>query len=344
MKVSIVIPCYNAEKYIEQCIESILVTKLENVEIIAINDGSKDNTLKKLYEIKEKFNLHNLHILNQENQGLSETRNVGINIASGKYIVFIDNDDWVEHYYLDTLFEKIETGYDAVYVSYNRCYEKTKEPRILNLDGVYNSSEVKRRLLGLYEKELSDPSQADSIVTAWAKIYKVDIIKSKNIKFVSNKEIGTEDLLFNLQYVEYSNNILIKDIPIYNYRRNNIESLTSSYRPLLFQQWQKKYDYILKTISINTNEHITAFENRIALSIIGIGLNEINNTEGIGVVFENLNNYLNHPRYQKAYKTLDFKYFPIHWKLFFMAAKYKQVLILYLLLIGMNRIINKNSR
>lgn len=91
MKISIIIPCYNVEKYISDCLNSILTQDFKEYEIICVNDGSTDNTLKIIKSYRKKYS--NIKIINQSNQGLSVARNIGMKFATGKYIYFVDSDD-----------------------------------------------------------------------------------------------------------------------------------------------------------------------------------------------------------------------------------------------------------
>ena len=95
--ISIIVPVYNCEEYIEKCIDSILHQTYQNFEVIVINDGSKDNTLEKL---KKYINKNKITIISIENNGVSNARNLGIKNSKGDYICFIDSDDWVEKEYL----------------------------------------------------------------------------------------------------------------------------------------------------------------------------------------------------------------------------------------------------
>ena len=94
MKLSVVIPCYNVEKFVQKCANSILVQKGFDCELILVNDGSKDNTLHVLENLAIKDN--RIKVINQENKGLSGARNTGIENAKGEYIMFVDADDWLE--------------------------------------------------------------------------------------------------------------------------------------------------------------------------------------------------------------------------------------------------------
>ena len=94
INVSIVIPVYNVEKYLKQCLESVVNQTLDKIEVICINDGSTDNSLNILKEYEKKYN--NIIIIDQENKGPGFARNIGMKRASGKYIYFLDSDDYIE--------------------------------------------------------------------------------------------------------------------------------------------------------------------------------------------------------------------------------------------------------
>jgi len=340
--ISIIVPCYNVAAYVEQCVYSIMSNSYRKLEIILINDGSTDTTGEILEHLKQTED--RIKVIHQENKGLSAARNLGIQTAIGEYITFVDSDDWVAPNYLECMSTAIEGNYDLVATTYNRVFHNTTMPRDLMIKGKVKSSRLKRRIIGLLGKELKDPSQADSLVTVWGKLYKSSLIKNNNLSFVDVNEVGTaEDLLFNLSYLkEATGESFIINQPLYYYRKYNASSFTSQYKKDLFFKWQKLFNYI-KT-NITTVEDQTAFQNRICLSMIGLGLNELSNPNGFQEQLKNLKAIRNSEVYELAYQKLVLRYFPLHWKLFFAAAKYNQIKLLYLLLIGISKIQNsKNS-
>ena len=118
-KVSIIIPVYNAYTVIDKCIQSIINQTYKNIEIILINDGSKDKSIEKLNYYEKKYK--NIKIINKKNEGVSKTRNLGIKKATGKYIMFIDNDDYIDNTYVETLLNEIKNSEaDCVYSGYRR--------------------------------------------------------------------------------------------------------------------------------------------------------------------------------------------------------------------------------
>lgn len=197
-KVSIIIPVYNSEKFINKCVDSVLEQSFKDYEIILINDGSKDNSKEILNEYKEKYP-EKITVIHQENMGVSKTRNNAIKMAKGKYIMFIDNDDFIDKDYIDVFVKEIEEqDYDVVLGGYRRPNEE-----------------------GKIVKELKLPQEEWAkfmIFAPWAKIYKKDYLIKNNIEFLP-VNIG-EDVYFNLQAMMISNKIKIIDYIGYNWYFN----------------------------------------------------------------------------------------------------------------------------
>lgn len=338
MKLSVVIPCYNVEKFVQKCANSILVQKGFDCELIFVNDGSKDNTLHVLENLVVKDN--RIKVINQQNQGLSGARNTGIENATGEYIMFIDADDWLEPNAFELILDKFNQE-DLFCFSYNRVFENKVLPRDLKINGNHIASSIQRRIIGLIDAELSDPSQADSLVTVWGKLYKTKIIKKNKIEFIDTKIYGNEDAFFNIQYLEYAREVKIMNFPLYNYRKNNFVSYTSLHKHNLFGQWKNLYAKISEIIHAKDAEFRKALNNRIALSIIGLALNETFSEKPFSLKRQKISEILHDDLYQKAYQNLDMKYFPLHWKLFFSFAKSKNATGVLSLSYVMNFLIKK---
>ena len=149
-EVTIVIPVYNSEKYIGRCIDSILNQTFQDFELLIINDGSKDNSQEVVEEYKSRYP-NKITLINQENKGVSKTRNEAIKIANGKYIMFIDNDDYIDNNYIEIYVTKInQTNADIVMGGYRR----------VNIDNKI-----------LFKQRLKNTNWSKYIVLApWAKI------------------------------------------------------------------------------------------------------------------------------------------------------------------------------
>ena len=125
-KVSIVLPVYNAQEYLKRCLDSIFEQNYNNFELIAIDDGSRDNSWEILTDYQNKFS-DKMKTIKQENMGVSKTRNKGIDLATGKYLLFVDNDDYFDSNYIGTFVSEIEKGdLDVVIGGYKRPNSNNK--------------------------------------------------------------------------------------------------------------------------------------------------------------------------------------------------------------------------
>ena len=346
-KISIIVPVYNTEKYLVKCLDSLIHQTFDNIEIVCINDGSTDASLKilKNYESMDK----RIKIIEQTNKGLSEARNVGVKNALANYVMFLDSDDWIDVNACEVAYKTvIEHKADIVMWSYIREFETKALPKkIFDKNDeflVFEGKEaqmIQRRMVGLVGNELKIPENIDALVTAWGKVYRKDIIIKNNVKFIDTKEIGTEDALFNLYVLGYAKKIVFINEYFNHYRKDNMQSLTSNYKERLYSQWKNLFSYMEVYIKANDLDATfqQAWNNRIALSIVGLGLNIMQSKmSGLNKVRE-IKKIISSPEYRKAYKQLTLKYFPLHWKIFYGCAKYKCGLGIYLLLMCIRKVI-----
>lgn len=344
--VSIIVPVYNVERYLPQCLDSVVNQTYKNIEVICVNDGSPDNSIKILEDYSAKD--PRIKVVSQKNQGLSGARNTGIKYASGKFIMFVDSDDWIDLDTCQLAVNAAETNdADFVFWSYVREFENGSKEKLMFWDDgtVFDEKAVKsqlhRRLCGLQGEELSHPEYANAIETAWAKLYLASEIKNNDVKFVDTKEIGTEDALFNLYALGYVKKGYYIRKCLNHYRKTNSDSLTSNYRSRLYICWQKLFDLMQEYITENklAKEYEDALYNRIALSILGLGLNILSSDLSAKKKKVMIKEIITSDRYKEAYKKLEFKYFPLHWKIFYAFAKAGNATGVYSLLKIIRRII-----
>jgi len=218
MEISVIIPVYNTEVYLEECLDSMIAQEFEDWECLLIDDGSTDrsSSICDLY-VSRDIRFKAFHI---ENSGVSAARNMGIEYASGTYIAFIDSDDTVDKEYLSELY-KAMTKIEAELIV---CGMKLVRP---------SGTEINTATHGLitFGKENSDHfvelNRKFLLYGPVVKLYHSDIIKSNKIRFPLGVQYG-EDLIFNFKYIEYVTNIFVIDSPNYNYRILSEGSLSSS--------------------------------------------------------------------------------------------------------------------
>ena len=225
--VSIIIPVYNTENYLKRCVQSVLNQTYRNLEIILVNDGSTDNSLKICEEYKRLD--ERVCVISENNRGVSHARNVGIKKANGEYLYFADSDDYLDVNSIKKMVEEIETkkcqlvvgGYTEIEAKNNTVLKENKWRRLQ-----LKSNEAKRLVL-----------DEDSIGGyLWNKLFKSSIIKQFNIRF-DEKIYIWEDVLFVMEYLNNCCNIAIVDDVIYTYcRREGSAVEYSKYTPKLYTQ------------------------------------------------------------------------------------------------------------
>ena len=202
-RVSVIIPIYNAEKSIGKCLDSIVSQLGENDELILINDGSRDKSLDIITEFEKRYSF--IKVISKCNEGVAKTRNLGIDVAEGEYLLFIDNDDYIDANYIDTYYNAIINGeYDCVIGGYRRVSES-----------------------GILFKVIPYPSDWYKlmVVAPWAKIYRTSLLKENNIEFL-NYEMG-EDTYFSLSLYATTDNIGFIKYAGYNWWYN-VESVSNT--------------------------------------------------------------------------------------------------------------------
>uniref|UniRef100_UPI002593127E glycosyltransferase n=1 Tax=uncultured Clostridium sp. TaxID=59620 RepID=UPI002593127E len=275
---------------------------------------------------------------------VSETRNIGIMESKGEFIVFVDSDDWIDKDMIENMYKfMINEKPDMVICTYTREFEDHSKERKFNLPqiNIYENEQVKndlfRKLVGPLGSELSNPEYLDALGTVWGKMYKANILKENFLKFIDLNEIGTgEDILFNIYVFNYISKAILLNIPMYHYWRGNEESITSKYIPDFINKRKKYFNYMKDFINENKlgDDFIKALNNRICTSVLGTGLVECykdNNISEINKV-NRIKNLLNDEYIDSAYKGLELRYFPIHWRFFYFFNKYKLAIPSYLML------------
>lgn len=240
--ISVIIPIYNTAKYLDACIESVLNQTYKNYQIILVDDESPDEAPAMCDAWADKC--EKIQVIHKKNEGLGLTRDAGIEKAIGRYICFLDSDDTIEPDTFEGCIEALEgRGADACF--YGR---KTGQP-----DGTfkiktnipdkleYVGDEVRREYATTYLGSTPEDKGPGYIqVSACCAMYRLEIIKNKNIRFLSERECLSEDTFFNLDFCKYAEKIVIIPKNYYNYTYNG-ESLTKKYNPNKYNQLKNFY-------------------------------------------------------------------------------------------------------
>lgn len=335
--VSIIIPIYNTEKYIYECLNSLINQSYSHIEIIVVDDGSTDNSLCLLKELSAKDS--RLKVFSQPNQGVSAARNLALSKATGTYVMFVDADDWIDPHTIEKCLQAIGDA-DVCFFAYVREFSNRSLPKLLFPQTRHFTGEackqLQRRMIGPIDQELANPGMLDSLGTIWGKLYRRDILDGTS--FIDLKIIGTaEDSLYNCNAFRKVQKAVYINKAFYHYRKFNSGAETKRYKPQLPQQWNKLFEYMKATVTDEISQK--ALYNRIAFSIIGLGLNECLSPNTMKAKIAKIAEIINQPHYRAAYKELDLANFPIHWKVFFFAAKHNMKRVLMLLILCIKKII-----
>lgn len=214
-KVSIIVPVYNVEKYLEKCLKSLISQSYKNIEIILIDDGSKDNSGRICDEYKRKDS--RIKVIHKENAGVSEARNSGIQKATGKYLCFVDADDFVMDNYVEYMHQLIVKDSSDIAICtkmFSNFNEKqTSEEVIENLDG-------ENAIIRILNYRMP--------IGVYSRIFKKDLIEDNRIRFLKDIYMG-EGFNFNVACFQKAKKVIVSNYKVYYYRRNNATSATTKF-------------------------------------------------------------------------------------------------------------------
>ncbi|AJA46769.1 putative glycosyltransferase EpsJ [Clostridium pasteurianum DSM 525 = ATCC 6013] len=220
VKISVIVPVYNVEQYLEQCLTSIVNQTMKDIEIIAVNDGSTDNSLNIIKEFAGKYS--NLVLLDKENGGLSSARNFGMEHAKGEFISFVDSDDFIEENMLEDLYNLAKKHEADMVVSKIKLYEGSKVTSIIP-KAQYTKNILNR------EEAISEFLKTNITGHAWNKLYRRELFHIGHIKYPEG--LLYEDIPTTLQLIAMGKKIVLTEDSFYYYRqRENAITKKISYK------------------------------------------------------------------------------------------------------------------
>lgn len=315
--ISIIVPVYNAEPYIKQCIDSLIKQTYKSIEIIVIDDGSTDNSLKLLEEFALKDD--RVRILKQKNSGVSSARNLGIQKANGEWITFVDGDDWVEPDMCKVAIEKaIDTKSDMVIWSYFKNYRhKQLELQMLPINStvIINNKDVLllKAIYGNYGNEKAIETISTGVV--WGKLYKASLLKNNTFGFV-NGLTRAQDTVFNINVIKKAEKIYYIAKSFYHYRITNTSTCSGT---KFIEDTNKPFDLLLEHfaefIRVNNykGEYFDAFNLRTIQVIMWHLKHKYNNpsyNKPLTYRRKEILNLISRSPYKEALENVDTKQLP----------------------------------
>lgn len=245
-RISVIVPAYNAEKVVEKCVQSILEQSLHDLEIIIVEDGSRDSTRDIVCELAKSDTRIRL-ILKDENEGLSAGRNSALEIATGEYVGFVDADDWVEKEYFETLYQQGNQA-DLIVTGYK--HDAMDEER-----SVVNVSRTVLMQNGFWTDKKEIVSKAADVDTSkmfaytWNKLYRKAIIDSNQLRF--SKQVLIEDFLFNTCFWDKIESLSVVGVAGYHYVKASKDALTQKFLPDFLDIMDLRFNSIKQLLKKN---------------------------------------------------------------------------------------------
>lgn len=339
-KLSVIVPVYNAARYLHQCIDSILGQKFSNIELILVNDGSSDNsgTICDSYALQDS----RVKVLHLSNKGVSSARNSGLDTATGDYIAFVDADDWIESsMYCDMLELLISQKADICMCGYTRFNAISHRECLLPWanGSVFEGEEIREKVLTalISPIDLDGNKQAMLFGAIFRCIFDHQFIQRNQMRF--NNDIGIrEDFTFMVQSTCYADKLVICRTAYYHYRREflNKTSITHKYIPEGFQQMQHTQQIIAGTLkNIGWYDRISR---QLEWANCLVVLSGIGNLSAPGSPYswrERVRlsrQYILDSNFNRSAQQVHYSFFPRTHQILFLLAKYsflRMVLIIY---------------
>lgn len=306
-KVSVVVPIYKVEKYLDRCVQSLFNQTYENLEIILVDDGSPDNCPAMCDEYANADS--RVKIVHKPNGGLPDARNAGMDVATGEYLLFVDSDDWIEHQTVEELIEVIEDkrvdfvtfravwdGRQGIPDGTPCAYEKSREIGT----GYYDNARIEKEI---YPRVLVTPDlYYGPILSAWSSLYRKSFLDKNNIRFDPEVKYS-EDHLFSSQVVVFADSFYVTDKYYYHYCFNGA-SISQSFHGNAFDIAKKRYEYFEKYFRGCDKFDSDTQLKRVAIFCVLNGLSERRYIKDQKAKVEYIRKIFNDPMTKKAMKHI----------------------------------------
>ncbi len=254
VKVSIIVPIYNVEKYLKRCMDSLLNQTLNDIEIIMVDDGSPDNCPQMCDDYLKTDS--RIKVIHKKNAGLGYARNSGLDIARGEYVAFVDSDDYVDTDMYELLYQKAKSGqFDVVYSGVVKEWYGGKTSKSFISDKEYRGIQVVELLADMISPAPEVKEEGGFNFSVWTSIYKRDVIEKNEIRFQSEREIMSEDIVFHAELLPHCRSVCYYPDAFYHYCYND-NSLTHNFNPKKIAANFALYEMILKILKQNNLEYM----------------------------------------------------------------------------------------
>ncbi len=331
-KLSVVITMYNNEKYIDECIKSVLNQKYQDFEIILVDADSKDNTAKICKNYEEKYDF--ITFVQAENKGPSHSRNEGMKYAKGEYLTFVDGDDIISDDMYSVLMQNMENeNLDVIYCTCYRFFDDDIQKRSMrNIAEVYceNKSDIYNKMVLPLIGNINIGYEISGSMCMT--IYKRNIITENNLFVRSMEDIFSEDNMFNIEYLICCQRAKTVNLPLYFYRKqpSSISNKVHDYTVPALKRFEKKCLEIGKNVGIDEKEIIKRCKVRFIIAFSTV-IKKVIDEKSLKNTKIYIKNIIKDNKIDLSFTKNELGYVEFQVKLFWILLRYKMYDILYLL-------------
>lgn len=333
-KISVIIPIYNVEQYLERCLQSVISQSLADIEIILVDDGSPDNCPRMCdeYALKDK----RIKVIHQENMGLGFARNSGLKMANGEYVAFVDSDDFVDSQMYEVMYSHTDKGVvDAVFscASFYKDGKSSIRQDVLEKTVFKGRKKVDDFLLNNIAPKPECNKDVLYMCSVWRAIYKKELIDEHNIRFLSERYCLSEDMPFNIDFLANASYVIYLPESYYYYCYNN-SSLTKNIKIEKTNKLVILQKEIRNRLSIlfPREKYILHFQRQCLLNLRQSIYYDFISCKGNFCQWKSLfESRLNEENYLEALNNYPIELMPIKFRIFYNLIKRKQYITLYIL-------------
>lgn len=335
-KVSIIVPCWGVEKYLDRCVVSLVNQTLKDIEIILVDDESPDRVPVMCDDWAKKDS--RIRVIHKKNGGLGFARNSGLDIATGEYVTFCDSDDYIEQEAYETIYnEAKKENLDICYFKNRRFTDGGKKTEVCFDKKTYffsGKTEVEQFLLNLVGRDYSKTSQSTFSMSVCMALFRLDKIKSSGVRFVSERTVASEDLIFDIEFIPHVSKIGVFPYVFYNYYINP-SSITTTFNEGKYLRMMKLLKVVKEKLLENYKwDTIKNHYYSQQLRIIKIVLrNESKSNDSLKEKVCKIKRHCNEPIFADVYKDKSISSFPVSDRGILFCMKHKltiPIILMYL--------------
>lgn len=327
IKLSIIIPCYGVEKYLDRCMKTIVNQTIKDIEIILVDDGSPDKVPQLCDEWAKKDS--RIRVIHKQNGGLGFARNSGLDVATGEYVAFVDSDDYVDSSMYETLWNEARaSNADVVFCGFKTEQRNGiwKDSNEVSSRTEWKNEDVRNFMLDMIACAPYVKEERRFQMSVWHSIYRRSIIEDNNIRFHSEREVVSEDIPFQVDFLTKAKKVVYLPQTFYFYCLNGT-SLTATFRPEKYERFKVLRYCLLKKVGKTDGASLRV--NRLFVGYVRSFLSNLLLSKGVEKLHV-IDNVVNDCIWNEIRKEYPSIYLPVHARIIYEQIINKRRLFLFI--------------